>query len=97
MLDLSYFFNKIAGDASVPIIADKSTGTHTLLLVDLAFLSSAPQSRTQPENGVRIDALDRGFIQWITVGGVKLDLAGGGPVTGTALEACYETTNAFRC
>ena len=48
-----------------------------------------PASNT---NTIPLDTFDRGFLEWITLGGVKLDLAPAGVLAEPALEASYGDT-----
>ncbi len=59
-------------------------------------MSSGGNERRSPAAGAQtIDAFDRGFLEWITLGGMTLRLNGkGGPLGTPELEAAYEQTDA---
>lgn len=79
IIDLAYMFNQIPNGADSPLIITKSTGSHTILLDDLEVLKTG--SKRSPNT---IDAFDRGFSQWMTLGGINLKL------DGKSLQASYE-------
>src|SRR5215471_7500639 len=87
--DLAQLFAAQAENPEFPMAVERTSGTHVLQLADFE-LSGEPAGR-----GVRpplaIDRFDRGYLEWMTPGGVKLKLAAAGnPLRTTALEASYE-------
>jgi len=89
IIDLAHFFAAQPENPEFPLIVDRSTGAHTLQLADFEMLGSVGQARP----AMTIDRFDRGYVEWITMGGVKLQLAASGnPLSMNALEAAYEQT-----
>ena len=68
ILDLSAFFNQMP--AETPMVVSRKSGEHTLLIDDFEVLNTSPKS-----GSLVIDAFDRGYLQWMTMGGVDLSLA----------------------
>ncbi|MDP8981183.1 MAG: hypothetical protein M3O35_11390 [Acidobacteriota bacterium] len=91
ILDLAHFFNELPVSSAFPVVVARSEGMHTLWLEDFQILSSAPVRRKASVKTISIDAFDRGFLQWITLGGMNLKLVSAdNPVGGPALQASYE-------
>ena len=86
--DMAGFFNRLPVEA--PIVVARATGTHTLLLDDFEVLATAAES--SKSGPLSIDRFDRGFSSWITLGGMKIDLATGSdnPIGGPALTASIQ-------
>ena len=84
IVDLACIFSAMPDS---PIVVSRPKGPHSLLLAGFQILSNeGPESRVH-----MIDAFDRGFLQWITLGGMTLQLsAKGNPLGMPALEAAYE-------
>jgi hypothetical protein len=70
VLDLAQFFLAQAEKPDMPIAIDRPTGARTLEIAGFQVISGEAARHTT------IDAFDRGFLPWITMGGVKLQLAG---------------------
>ena len=75
-----------------PIVVDKAEGSHALLLRDFEVLSSAPAPGGAKPEGIAIDAFDRGFLRWITPGGMEVGLVATAesPLKEPALRAAYD-------
>ena len=81
ILDLAQFFGSLKATATVPVKIADNAGPHTFLL-DHFDLLEAPS---------RIPALERGFLDWVSPGGMDLKLnQAGNPLGARALEASYE-------
>ncbi len=89
ILDLAQFFGAAPENPDFPVVINRASGTHTFVLDDFQLLASAG-----PRAGAgRIDAFDRGFLQWVTLGGMDLKLsAQDNPLGMPALEATYQQT-----
>jgi len=89
IVDLACIFSAMPDSPNIPIVVSRPKGQHSLLLAGFQILSNEG-----PERLVHvIDAFDRGFLQWITLGGMTLRLsAKGNPLGIPALEAAYEQT-----
>jgi hypothetical protein len=89
IVDLAQFFAAQAENPDFPVIVDRASGAHILQLADFEMLGSGGTARA----ALAIDRFDRGYVEWITLGGVKLKLAGAeNPLHMMALEAVYEQT-----
>jgi hypothetical protein len=66
--DMAAFFLAQAENPNFPVMVDKASGTHTLWVDDFEVMGAAESAH--PE--VRIDSFDRGYLEWLTMGGVKL-------------------------
>ena len=74
ILDLGYFSNAVRQNGGTNLIIAEASGAHTLLIDDFEVLSSpSPQTSTSVK-ATPIDGFDRGFLQWMTLGGMKLSL-----------------------
>jgi hypothetical protein len=90
LTDMAQFFSAQAENPEFPVIVDRAGGAHTLQLADFEIVGgpAAP-----PRSALAIDRFDRGYLEWITLGGVKLKLApAANPLHMNALEASYEQT-----
>jgi len=70
VFDLAQFFLNQPDNPEVPVAIDRPTGSRTLELEGLEVVRGAPAAVRRS-----IDDFDRGFITWITTGGMKLRLA----------------------
>ena len=87
ILDLAQFFASQPENPGVPLIVNRATGPHVLQVAQFEMLSGAG-GRTRP--ALAIDRFDRGYLQWITMGGMKLKLAAvDNPLHEDALQAMY--------
>ena len=86
--DVAQFFVSQAENPDFPAIVDRSAGSHTLLLDDFELLAGPGPAHAA---GLAIDGFDRGFLEWITMGGVQLRMAPKeNPLDMPAMEAAYE-------
>lgn len=91
IFDLAHFFGALPENPAFPVIVAKSTGKHTLLLDDFQILNSAATRVKASPSAIPIDAFDRGFLQWIALGGIDLKLsAADNPLGRAAMQASYE-------
>ena len=93
IIDLASFFNQIP-ESDVPLVVQRTTGTHILLLDDFSLLSNPPQTSSATANAVTIDAFDRSFLEWATLGGMDLKLApASNPLGRPAVQASYDQSD----
>lgn len=84
IVDLAQFFGTLKG-GSAPVRIDDAAGAHTLLL-DHFDLVAGPKG----SDGARSNALERGFLDWVSPGGMELKLdPAPNPLGERALEASY--------
>jgi len=91
IVDLASFFNNLPAEA--PIVLTRTTGSHTILLDDFEILSSESSGTGKPTSGaIVIDRFDRGFPQWITLGGMSISLLANNdnPIGAPALTASIQ-------
>jgi hypothetical protein len=87
-IDLAEFFVSQLQDSQVPIMIDRHTGPHKLLLSNFEMLSG---SGLPARSSLAIDSFDRGFVEWATLGGMKLKLAAqDNPLKMGAMQADYQ-------
>ncbi len=86
LFDLACVFSSISARPDLPIAVSKAEGTHTLLLAGFQVLSNV--GAEQSGGPQSIDAFNRGLLEWITLGGMQLQLsAKGNPLATPALKA----------
>jgi hypothetical protein len=96
IVDLAGFFNQLPAEA--PMVVERTTGAHTLWIDDFEILSGdnpkteKPGSAILPGGSVLIDAFDRGFSPWVTLGGMSVGISPGSdnPIGGPALMASIQ-------
>jgi hypothetical protein len=87
LTDVAQFFLSQADNPDFPAIVDRATGRHTVLLDGFELLGGSGHARAA---GLAIDGFDRGFLEWITMGGVQLRMAPKeNPLGVPAMEAAY--------
>jgi hypothetical protein len=85
IVDLAQFFGGLKAQPSVPVRVDDASGAHTLLL-DRFDLLGGPA----PGADARRSPFDRGFLDWVSPGGMELKLnAAQNPLGERALVASY--------
>ena len=90
VLDLASFFSSQPENTDFPVNIDLTSCRHTLQIAGFEMLSNSAASARA---ALAIDGFDRGYVEWITLGGVTLKLAGtDNPLKEGALEAHYEQT-----
>jgi hypothetical protein len=83
VFDAAPFFAAMPDNPDVPVTIHRASGAHTLLLDDFRVL---PDAAPPPPAGL-IDAFDRGFLPWITLGGLELSLSpSGNPLGEPAMQ-----------
>ena len=86
ILDFSAFFNQLPEGS--PMVVARKSGIHTLLIDDFEILNDAAPATPQKPGTILIDSFERGFSNWITLGGMSLSLsASDNPIGGPALTA----------
>jgi len=85
LLDLAQFFGAMPENPEVPIVIDRPEGAHTFSWTDPEISTG---DATAPAVGC-IDDFSRGFLQWVTLGGMKLRLSTENPLHAPALQASY--------
>jgi len=87
IFDLGEFFGALPDNPEFPVVINRPSGMHSILLEDFRVLSSP---RQRPSAGV-IDVFDRDFLRWLTLGGMDLRLSdSGNPLRMRALQARYQ-------
>jgi hypothetical protein len=87
IFDFAHFLGSLPENSAFPVAINRPTGAHTLLLDNFEVVTGAPQLRHAAE----IDSFDRGFLEWITLGGMDLKLSPTpNPLGMPALQATYE-------
>jgi hypothetical protein len=90
LADVAQLFLTQADNPDFPVIVDRATGSHTLLLDDFELLAGPGPARAA---SLAIDRFDRGFLEWITMGGMQLRIAPNeNPLGMPAMEAAYMQT-----
>jgi hypothetical protein len=90
LTDVAQFFLSQAENPEFPAIVDRASGSHILLLDDFELLAGPEPARAA---SLAIDRFDRGFLEWITMGGVQLSMAPKeNPLGMPAMEAGYVQT-----
>jgi hypothetical protein len=88
VLDLAQFLMQTPRNPDFPMAVTQPTGAHTILLENLELVETAAWKKPEP-----IDSFDRGFLQWLTLGGVDLKLsATGNPLGKPAMQAVFQTS-----
>jgi hypothetical protein len=87
--DLAQFFLAQPDNPEFPVLIARGSGEHTLWIDDFELLASPP-----PAGGsLEIDRFDRGFLPWITMGGMRMKAVDkGNPLGIPAMEAAYQQT-----
>jgi hypothetical protein len=88
IIDLAQFFASQLQNPDIPVYVNRPVGAHKLLVTDFEMRTSgAPPARP----ALAIDSFDRGFLEWVTLGGMKLKLAApDNPLKTGAMEVNYE-------
>lgn len=93
LFDLGQFFGQAPSNPDFPLVVRQEPGPRTVTLEGFEVLSSPAAASHLAANALRMDTLDRSFIDWVTLGGMDLTLnTGANPLHGPALEAKYEET-----
>jgi hypothetical protein len=91
LIDTALFFGQLADRPNFPVMVSKSTGQHKLVLAGFEIVNGAAGHRQPNEKMIPIDRFDRGFNQWMTLGGMKLKLnPRDNPLGVPGLEVSYE-------
>lgn len=89
LLDLALMFQQMP--AENPIAIERLKGEHVILIDDFELLSSSPAppqpQKRPPGDSILIDGFDRGFLSWLGIGAVRLQLAS--TEKGPALMAAF--------
>jgi hypothetical protein len=87
IFDMATFFLSMPANPDMPIAVTPSAGHHSLTVEGFGVTTGAgPSVRT---TGL-LDGFDRGFLDWVALGGMKLQLSAAGNPLGTrAMQASY--------
>jgi hypothetical protein len=89
VIDLAEFFASQLANPDVPVYVNRPLGAHKLLVADFELRTSATPALARP--ALAIDSFDRGYLEWVTLGGMKLKLAPpDNPLKTSAMEVNYE-------
>jgi hypothetical protein len=92
IIDLATLFNHLPAES--PMVVTKTTGSHTILLDDFEILpTDSPDASKSVSGAIIVDQFDRGFTQWITLGGMSLGLVPTGdnnPIAGPSIIATIQ-------
>ena len=81
ILDLAQFFGTLKATSPIPVRIDAAAGSHTFLLNHFDLLSES----------TRVSPLDRGFVEWVSPGGMDLKLSEqSNPLGKRAIQAAYQ-------
>lgn len=90
IFDLAQFFLAMPRNPQLPLAVTQAPGKHTAVLEDFTVLSGGPSPAGGAGKSATLDAFDRGFLNWVSVGGMKLELsAAGNPLGMRAMRASY--------
>ncbi len=85
--DLAQFFLAQPDNPDFPMVIARGSGTHTLWIHDFELHGGAARS----VGAMQIDGFDRGFLSWITMGGMQMkSVDKGNPLGLPAMEARYQ-------
>ena len=88
IFDLAQFFLGMPRDPNMPLVMPGLAGRHSFTLEDFTISSSALSAAATPPSVV--DNFDRGFLDWVALGDMKLQLSkAGDPLGARALQASY--------
>ena len=84
--DVAQFFLSQPENPDFPIVINRETGEHKIEIDHFELLTTGASPKR-----VGIDQFDRGFLEWITFGGIRMKLAAAeNPLKMPALEARYD-------
>lgn len=89
IFDLAQFFLGMAANSHFSVAVTQTAGPHTFRLEDFAISTQAapPAAGGQP---MVLDHFDRSFLDWVALGGIRLELsAEGNPLGERAMQASY--------
>jgi hypothetical protein len=88
IVDLAEFFASQLASPDVPVYVNRPLGAHKLLVTDFEMRTDGA---TPARPALAIDNFDRGFVEWVTLGGMKLKLAApDNPLKTGAMEVSYQ-------
>ena len=88
--DLTQFFNDLPAAQQMPIMLSQASGRRTISIEQFEILSSPPEPPAAGQ-GAPLEAFDRNFLDWVTLGGMDLELSqAGNPLGERALQAAYQ-------
>jgi hypothetical protein len=89
--DLAHFLGQLSDRPNFPIIVSRPAGRHRLVLASFEILNGSSGRLPASETLIPIDSFDRGFQEWLTLGGMNLKLSPrDNPLGEPGLEASYE-------
>ncbi len=88
IFDLAQFFLARPRNPDLPLAVQESSGRHSFTLEDFTLSTAASQATAA--RSTMVDGFDRGFLDWVALGGMKLKLsAAGDPLGPSAMQASY--------
>lgn len=89
IFDLAQFFLGMAADPGFAAAVTQTAGPHTFRVEDFAISTEASPPAAAAARIV-LDHFDRSFLDWVALGGIRLELsAEGNPLGERAMEASY--------
>jgi len=90
IFDLAQFLPSTSPSPAVSTPATQVAGRHSMTVEDFAVVSGAGAQPSAAEKTVELDSFDRNFLDWVALGGIKLQLsAAGNPLGAHAMQASY--------
>lgn len=90
LLDLAQFFAEMPANGVLPLTVERPSGPRTVEIENFEVLRSPADAR-KAAGAVPLSTLSRNFLDWVTPGGMKLQLnSSGNPLAVPAIQATYE-------
>jgi hypothetical protein len=91
VFDVAQYFLQWKPEAGVPVLVEPQSGRHSLWLDSFEVSGVAPPRPAPAAGTTPIDQPGRGFLQWVTPGGMDLQVSDAdGPLGPRALQASYQ-------
>lgn len=90
ILDLAQFFLGMAANPDLAVAVTQTPGAHTFRVEDFAISTDAAAAPRAPGQRMPLDRFDRSFLDWVALGGIRLELSTeGNPLGERAMQASY--------
>jgi hypothetical protein len=90
IFDLAQFFLAMPGHPDFPVAMNIAGGRHSATLEDFAVIAGPEPPPAAGGKVVTLDSFDRSFLDWVALGGMKLELSpAGNPLGKRAMQASY--------